>query len=90
MRAIIHDPMYKALHTVAERRAAFEKYVASKRQAEQVCLFSRCQFNAKERERERVDRLNTDFKQMLVECADIKPFSRFSYGICLIVSIIPR
>ncbi len=36
MRAIIHRPLYKALHSVNERRAAFEKYVMDKRIADQV------------------------------------------------------
>jgi pre-mRNA-processing factor 40 len=38
MRAIIQDPMYRALKTLPERKQAFEKYIDEKRKIEKVRL----------------------------------------------------
>lgn len=65
MRATIKDPQYRALKDPKDRRAAFEKYVVEVREQE------------KERAKERLAKLRTDFIAMLATHPEIKHFSRW-------------
>ena len=65
MRATIRDPQYRALKDPKDRKAAFEKYVIEVRQQE------------KERAKERLAKLRTDFGNMLRTHPEIKHYSRW-------------
>lgn len=65
MRATIKDPQYRALKDPKDRRAAFEKYVIEVREQE------------KERAKERLAKLRTDFIAMLKTHPEVKHFSRW-------------
>ena len=65
MRATIKDPHYRALKDPKDRKTAFEKYAVEVRQQE------------KERAKERLAKLRTDFGNMLRSHPEIKHYSRW-------------
>ena len=65
MRATIKDPQYRALKDPKDRKAAFEKFSIEVRQQE------------KERAKERLAKLRTDFGNMLRTHPEIKHYSRW-------------
>lgn len=65
MRATIKDPQYRALKDPKDRKAAFEKYAVEVREQE------------KEKAKERLAKLRTDFGHMLRTHPEIKHFSRW-------------
>ena len=65
MRATIKDPQYRALKDPKDRKAAFEKFAIEVRQ------------NEKERAKERMAKLRTDFGNMLRTHPEIKHYSRW-------------
>jgi len=65
MRAAIQDPAFRALKEPTERKLAFEKYQDDMRARE------------KEREKERVVKLRTDFRMMLSRHPEVKHFTRW-------------
>ncbi|WEW61622.1 U1 snRNP protein [Emydomyces testavorans] len=65
MRAVIKDPQYRALKDPRDRKAAYEKYVVEVLAQE------------KDRARERLAKLRTDFGIMLRSHPEIKYFSRW-------------
>lgn len=65
MRATIKDPQYRALKDPKDRKAAFEKHAIEVRQQE------------KERAKERLAKLRTDFGNMLRTHPEIKHYSRW-------------
>ena len=65
MRATIKDPQYRALKDSRDRRAAFEKYVEEVRLQE------------KDRAKERIAKLRTDFTTMLKRHSEIKHYTRW-------------
>lgn len=65
MRSIIKDPQYRALKDPKDRKAAFEKYSVEVRQQE------------KERAKERLTKLRTDFATMLRSHPEIKHYTRW-------------
>jgi pre-mRNA-processing factor 40 len=65
MRATIKDPQYRALKDPKDRKIAFEKYAVEVRQQE------------KERAKERLAKLRTDFGNMLRSHPEIKHYSRW-------------
>jgi len=65
MKAIIKDPQYRALKDPKDRKAAFEKYVVEARQQD------------KEREKERLAKLRSDFGTMLRSHPEIKHYTRW-------------
>lgn len=65
MRAIIKDPQYRSLKDPKERKGAFEKYVVEAR------------IQDKEREKERLVKLRTDFVNMLKSHPEIKHYTRW-------------
>ena len=65
MRATIKDPQYRALKDPKDRKAAFEKYAVEVRQQE------------RERAKERLAKLRTDFGNMLRTHPEIKHYSRW-------------
>jgi pre-mRNA-processing factor 40 len=65
MRATIQDPQYRALKDPKDRRAAFEKYAVEVRQQE------------REKAKERLAKLRTDFGKMLRTHPEIKHYSRW-------------
>lgn len=65
MRATIKDPQYRALKDPKDRKAAFEKYAVEVREQE------------KERAKERLAKLRTDFSHMLRTHPEIKHYSRW-------------
>ena len=65
MRATIKDPQFRAVKDPRDRRAAFDKYVADVRLQE------------REREKDRVAKLRTDFGSMLRSHPEIKHYTRW-------------
>lgn len=65
MRATIRDPQYRALKDPKDRKAAFEKYAIEVRE------------NEKERAKERLAKLRTDFANMLRTHPEIRHYSRW-------------
>lgn len=65
MRATIRDPQYRALKDPKDRKTAFEKYAIEVRE------------NEKERAKERLAKLRTDFGNMLKTHPEIKHYSRW-------------
>lgn len=65
MRAIIKDPQYRALKDPKDRKAAFEKYAVEVRLQE------------KDRAKERLAKLRTDFSTMLRSHPEIKHYTRW-------------
>jgi len=65
MRATIKDPQYRALKDPKDRKAAFEKYTVEVREQE------------KEKAKERLAKLRTDFGNMLRTHSEIKHYSRW-------------
>lgn len=65
MRSTIKDPQYRALKDPKDRKAAFEKYAVEVRAQE------------KERAKERLAKLRTDFGTMLRSHPEIKHYSRW-------------
>lgn len=65
MRATIKDPQYRALKDPKDRKAAFEKYAVEVRQQE------------REKAKERLAKLRTDFGNMLRTHPEIKYYSRW-------------
>jgi pre-mRNA-processing factor 40 len=65
MRVTIKDPQYRALKDPKDRKIAFEKYAVEVRQQE------------KERAKERLAKLRTDFGNMLRSHPEIKHYSRW-------------
>lgn len=65
MRATIKDPQYRALKDPKDRKAAFEKYAVEVREQE------------KEKAKERLAKLRTDFANMLKTHPEIKHYSRW-------------
>ncbi|KIW99709.1 uncharacterized protein Z518_11122 [Rhinocladiella mackenziei CBS 650.93] len=65
MRATIKDPQYRALKDPKDRKAAFEKYAIEVRQQE------------REKAKERLAKLRTDFGNMLRTHPEIKYYSRW-------------
>ncbi|OAP54505.1 hypothetical protein AYL99_10953 [Fonsecaea erecta] len=65
MRATIKDPQYRALKDPKDRKAAFEKYAVEVRQQE------------REKAKERLAKLRTDFGNMLRTHPEIKHYSRW-------------
>ena len=65
MKATIKDPQYRALKDPKDRRAAFEKYVVEVRAQE------------KDREKERFEKLRTEFGIMLRRHPEIKHYTRW-------------
>ena len=65
MRATIKDPQYRALKDPKDRKTAFEKYAVEVRQQE------------KEKAKERLAKLRTDFGHMLRSHPEIKHYSRW-------------
>ena len=65
MRATITDPQYRALKDPKDRKAAFEKYTVEVREQE------------KEKAKERLAKLRTDFASMLRTHPEIKHYSRW-------------
>lgn len=77
MRAIITEPLYKALKTIAERKAAFNKYIdrlRSQRQQERA---------------ERLDRLQPTLHAVIDSDSRIKPYSSFAAARKVLVSAHP-
>ena len=66
MKVTIKDPQYRALKDPKDRKAAFEKYAVEVRQQE------------KEKAKERMAKLRTDFGNMLRTHPEIKHYSRWS------------
>ncbi len=66
MRSIITNPLYKALKTIAERKAVFHKYVDELRRQ-----------RAAEREA-RLEELKPSFKRLIEGDSRIKPYSSFA------------
>ncbi|PQE25746.1 formin binding protein [Rutstroemia sp. NJR-2017a BBW] len=65
MRSIIKDPQYRALKDPKDRKAAFEKYAVEVRLQE------------KDRAKERLEKLRTDFATMLRSHPEIKHYTRW-------------
>ena len=65
MRSIIKDPQYRSLKDPKDRKAAFEKYAVEVRLQE------------KDRAKERLEKLRTDFATMLRSHPEIKHYSRW-------------
>jgi pre-mRNA-processing factor 40 len=65
MRSIIKDPQYRALKDPKDRKAAFEKYAVEARLQE------------KDRAKERLAKLRTDFNTMLRSHPEIKHYTRW-------------
>lgn len=65
MRTTIKDPQYRALKDPKDRKAAFEKYAVEVREQE------------KEKAKERLAKLRTDFGNMLKTHPEIKHYSRW-------------
>ncbi|OBT79990.1 hypothetical protein VF21_01166 [Pseudogymnoascus sp. 05NY08] len=65
MRAIIRDPQYRALKDPKDRKAAFEKFAVEVRLEE------------KDRAKERLAKLRTDFSTMLRSHPEIKHYTRW-------------
>lgn len=65
MRSIIKDPQYRALKDPKDRKAAFEKYAVEVRLQE------------KDRAKERLAKLRTDFSTMLRSHPEIKHYTRW-------------
>jgi pre-mRNA-processing factor 40 len=65
MRSIIKDPQYRALKDPKDRKAAFEKYAVEVRLQE------------KDRAKERLAKLRTDFNTMLKSHPEIKHYTRW-------------
>ncbi|KAK5073856.1 U1 snRNP protein [Lithohypha guttulata] len=65
MRSTIRDPQYRALKDPKDRKAAFEKYAVEVREQE------------KEKAKERLAKLRTDFAVMLRTHPEIKHYSRW-------------
>ena len=65
MRSIIKDPQYRALKDPKDRKAAFEKYAVEARLQE------------KDRAKERLAKLRTDFNTMLKSHPEIKHYTRW-------------
>jgi pre-mRNA-processing factor 40 len=65
MRSIIKDPQYRALKDPKDRKAAFEKYAAEIRIQE------------KDKAKERLEKLRTDFATMLKSHPEIKHYTRW-------------
>jgi pre-mRNA-processing factor 40 len=65
MRAIIKDPQYRSLKDPKDRKAAFEKYAVEVRLQE------------KDRAKERMAKLRTDFTTMLKSHPEIKHYTRW-------------
>ncbi|KAG9788785.1 hypothetical protein KCU88_g1642, partial [Aureobasidium melanogenum] len=65
MKATIKDPQYRALKDPKDRKAAFEKYAVEVRQQE------------REKAKERLAKLRTDFGNMLRTHPEIKHYSRW-------------
>lgn len=65
MKSIIKDPQYRALKDPKERRAAFEKYTVEVR------------IQDKEKAKERIEKLRTDFATMLKSHPEIKHYTRW-------------
>jgi len=65
MRTTIKDPQYRALKDPKDRKAAFEKYAIEVREQE------------KEKAKERLAKLRTDFGNMLRTHSEIKHYSRW-------------
>lgn len=65
MRSTIKDPQYRALKDPKDRKAAFEKYAVEVRQQE------------REKAKERLAKLRTDFGNMLRTHPEIKHYSRW-------------
>jgi pre-mRNA-processing factor 40 len=65
MRAIIKDPQYRSLKDPKDRKAAFEKYAVEVRLQE------------KDRAKERLAKLRTDFSTMLRSHPEIKHYTRW-------------
>ena len=65
MRSIIKDPQYRALKDPKDRKAAFEKYAAEVRIQE------------KDKAKERLEKLRTDFATMLRSHPEIKHYTRW-------------
>ena len=65
MRATIKDPQYRALKDPKDRKAAFEKFAIEVRAQE------------KEKAKERLAKLRTDFRTMLSRHPEIKHYSRW-------------
>ena len=65
MRATIKEPQYRSLKDPKDRKAAFEKYVVDVRESE------------KDRAKERLAKLRTDFSNMLKTHSEIKHYSRW-------------
>lgn len=65
LRVIIKDSQYRALKDPAHRKAAFEKYAVEVRLQE------------KDRAKERIEKLRTDFATMLRSHAEIKHYTRW-------------
>lgn len=65
MKATIKDPQYRALKDPKDRKAAFEKFVVEVRQQE------------REKAKERLAKLRTDFGNMLRTHPEIKHYSRW-------------
>jgi pre-mRNA-processing factor 40 len=65
MKAIIKDPQYRALKDPKDRKAAFEKYSIEVR------------LQDKEKAKERIEKLRTDFATMLRSHPEIKHYTRW-------------
>ncbi|KAI9686092.1 MAG: hypothetical protein M1822_004075 [Bathelium mastoideum] len=65
IKACVRDPQYRAIKDPKDRKLAFEKYMVEQRAQE------------KEREKERVAKLRTDFGVMLRRHPEIKYYSRW-------------
>jgi pre-mRNA-processing factor 40 len=65
MRSIIKDPQYRALKDPKDRKAAFEKYAVEVRLQE------------KDKAKERLEKLRTDFATMLRSHPEIKHYTRW-------------
>ncbi|EDO04133.1 hypothetical protein SS1G_06616 [Sclerotinia sclerotiorum 1980 UF-70] len=65
MRSIIKDPQYRALKDPKDRKAAFEKYAVEVRLQE------------KDRAKERLEKLSSDFATMLRSHPEIKHYTRW-------------
>lgn len=65
MRAVITEPLYKALKTLAERKAAFQKYIEDLKRREH------------EERAARLERLRPAFKDLVAANEQIKSYSSF-------------
>jgi pre-mRNA-processing factor 40 len=65
MKSIIRDPQYRALKDPKDRKAAFEKYAVEVR------------LQDKEKAKERIEKLRTDFATMLRSHPEIKHYTRW-------------